>query len=94
MIAVRCLLETALLIGFQSVVAHQTGRAMATYGQTVLPQINMHAGASIGPVRRRETRRNMGKKDYVVQLTLAGAATPPSVVAADTDIQQRAHPVY
>ena len=46
-IAVRCLFETALLFRFQGVIAHQAGRAMAPYGQSVLAQINMHAGAPI-----------------------------------------------
>ena len=36
MIAIRRLLETALLVGFQGIVAHQAGGAMAAYAQTVL----------------------------------------------------------
>lgn len=46
-VAVRRILETASLVGPQSVFAHQTGDAVTTNRQSFLTQLGMHAQATI-----------------------------------------------
>jgi len=89
--AVGGALETALLPGFQAILAHQPGCPPPTDGKAFILEFTCHPRAAMGAMRGREGRTDRRQENKILLLTPTGRAATPSEIAARADAEHIAH---